>query len=136
NRMSLYGQYHSSLLKNLRREDMHQYIGGEDYWLSVPYDANVGIFVVRLDLYQQAIDALTAEETKRQAFLQNLTALRASEEQLLERVSALCQEARQLDPGRPRAGTEAHLATFMKELFDDEPGGYDDLADTAQEARK
>jgi energy-coupling factor transporter ATP-binding protein EcfA2 len=49
-RLSLYGQYNADLVPILVREDMHKFQDGEDHWLSVPYDANIGIFVARLDL--------------------------------------------------------------------------------------
>src|SRR5262249_904574 len=52
-RLALFGQYAADLLPNLVREEMHQFEGGEDYWLSVPYDANIGVFVVRLDLLER-----------------------------------------------------------------------------------
>jgi hypothetical protein len=57
-RMTLYGQYNADLIPFLAREDMHQFDEhGEDHWLCVPYDANIGIFVVRTD----KLDALARQ---------------------------------------------------------------------------
>jgi hypothetical protein len=49
-KLELFGQYNGALLRSLRREDMHEYVSGEDHWMCVPYDANIGVFVLRKDL--------------------------------------------------------------------------------------
>lgn len=67
-RLSLYGQYNASLLPILVREEMHRYRDGEDYWLSVPYDANVGIFVARLDLLRSHLADTTLLERYKGAY--------------------------------------------------------------------
>jgi hypothetical protein len=54
-RIALFGQYNGDLLPSLTREDMHQFENGEDYWLSVPYDANIGVFVARIDLLRRVL---------------------------------------------------------------------------------
>jgi hypothetical protein len=53
--VALYGQYNADLLPALIRDDMHQFEDGEDYWLSIPYDANLGVFVARLDLLNKVL---------------------------------------------------------------------------------
>jgi hypothetical protein len=54
-KLILYGQYNADLIPFLAREDMHQIESGEDFWMCVPYDANIGIFVVRRDLLASAL---------------------------------------------------------------------------------
>ncbi len=53
--LTLFGQYNADLLPPLVREEMHQFDKGEDYWLSIPYDANIGVFVARMDRLRPAL---------------------------------------------------------------------------------
>jgi KaiC/GvpD/RAD55 family RecA-like ATPase len=75
----LYGQYNSNLLRSLRREDMHQVIAGEDHWLAVPYDANVGVFVVRTDLFAHALEELAAKVETRDQLCRTYRQLKSRE---------------------------------------------------------
>jgi RecA/RadA recombinase len=80
-KLSLFGEYDGDVLSSLTREDMHEYRAGEDYWLSIPYDANVGVFVVREEL----LEALRKPE-RGQAFAQHFTQLKRREVAVFQRL--------------------------------------------------
>ncbi len=73
-KLSLFGEYDGDLLPSLTREDMHEYRNGEDYWLSIPYDANVGVFVAREDLLNDL-----RQEERSQAFEEKFVQLKTWE---------------------------------------------------------
>jgi|GEM_PF-4532316 len=79
-RLTFYGQYSGDLLRMLVRDDMHQFEDGEDYWLSIPYDANIGILVGRIDLLEQKL----ADRDVLQRYEKIYQKLKNAESKLLE----------------------------------------------------